>query len=238
MRIIIILAFILIPLFTYTQEKANEIIFIGENINIRKYKRIYFSKNFIINHKGDTIYKKLTPSKYGNIIYTTIIKKDGSKIVSGSASNSMDSKFIATYKIKKLVSGNFDKDTISFIVHDHYGNPSFEKYKNVLIFLHYYKDNPSVFYHNKYKFVDIYETKSGNWATSYRVCDYKKLHQKKSDFSIKPQIIDFTNEVVYKKNERGITECNEFPEPYYKTEGNNIKAIYGNYLDDILLLLK
>ncbi|HEY1201201.1 MAG TPA: hypothetical protein VGE79_09480, partial [Niastella sp.] len=58
---------------------------------------------------------------------------------------------------------------------------------------------------------------------------------------VKPEIIDFKNEVSYptkKVYDDGTIEEIYYPEPYYKIEGDKAIAIYGNYIEDLFRIKK
>src|SRR5258705_13487507 len=62
---------------------------------------------------------------------------------------SMDNSFKAKYIILKKMSGDFPQDTIEFVAYDHYGTPSFSKFKNVLLFV---SADRGTYYHQKYMY--------------------------------------------------------------------------------------
>ena len=72
--------------------------------------------------------------------------------------------FRAKYKIIELVYGNYSDDTITFDAYDHYGTPAFSHYKHALLYVSKYKGK---YYHVKYQFDDVYQTKDGRWAGPY-----------------------------------------------------------------------
>jgi hypothetical protein len=71
---------------------------------------------------------------------------------------SMYGKFSAKYKVLQRVYGDYRKDIINFMAYDHYGEPAFSKYKNVLLFV---VPGDSIYYHELYQFFDVYKTKNG-----------------------------------------------------------------------------
>ncbi len=143
---------------------------------------------------------------------------------------SLDGKFLATYKIEEIVCGKYDRDTILFIAYDHYGYPGFSNYKNTMLFL---SDNDSVIYHQKYQFFDVYKTKDGRWASSYKSDDYWRTD------SIKPVPIEFAEEVSYNivgGKKKLIKEY--YPEPYYRLTKEKAIAEWGNYVPELFQLKK
>ncbi len=142
----------------------------------------------------------------------------------------MDGKFLATYVIKELVCGKYNRDTISFIAYDHYGYPGFSNFKNAMLFL---SDYDSIIYHQKYQFFDVYKTKNGRWASSYQSDDYERSS------GVRPEPIEFTEEVSY--NIAGAKKKlikQYYPEPYFKITNNKAIAICGNYVPELFLLKK
>lgn len=148
---------------------------------------------------------------------------------------SMDGKFYAKYKIPQRVYGKYLKDTIEFIAYDHYGIPQFSKFKNVLLFVSEYKGK---YYDEKYMYNYVYLTKDGRWAGSYSD-DYS--HSYNENTTIKPEIIEFAEEVSYPvkiKSADGEEYEPSYPEPYYRKVGDKAIAVYGNYVKDLFKLKK
>lgn len=169
-------------------------------------------KNGLIAFVGEKIAVKLLPHENG----------------------SMDAGFSAKYKILLRVYGNYSKDTIEFTAYDHYGWPGFSHYKNVLLFVSEYNGK---YYHEKYQYFDVYKTKNGRWASSYKSDEYG--HSYNSNTTVKPVVIDFAEKVIYPakvKEADGTEYLVAYPEPYYKTIGDSAVAIYGNYLEDLFEL--
>ena len=71
----------------------------------------------------------------------------------------MDNAFNCKYKILQNVYNTFEKDTIDFKTYDHYGNPGFENYKYVLLYVS--KSKEEGYFHIKYQFDAIKKTKTG-----------------------------------------------------------------------------
>jgi hypothetical protein len=144
----------------------------------------------------------------------------------------IDHKFIAKYKILKLVHGNFKRDTIEFTVYDHYGVPPFFKYQTVLLFVSFSNGR---LYHEKYQYYDLYLTSKGEWASLYATRDYN--HAYKKSITVKPEKIQFKNEIsfpVSNMSEKEVKRC--YPKPYFKIENDRAIAVYGNYVDDLFKL--
>ncbi|MFT3705130.1 MAG: hypothetical protein QM802_22375 [Agriterribacter sp.] len=165
-------------------------------------------------------------------IDTTIV--NGDTIISKRVSLSMDSRFIARYKILQQVYGTFKSDTIEFLAFDHYGTPAFSKYKYVMLFVTNYNGK---LYHEKYQYFDVYKTKSGRWASSYKVGDYEHDYNKST--TVKPELIDFVKQVSYNIKGRSKEDIDYlFPSPYFKIVGQKAVAVWGNYVAQLFELKK
>jgi hypothetical protein len=152
----------------------------------------------------------------------------------------MDNGFLAEYKIIEKVYGDFSDDKILFKAYDHYGIPAFSEYNHVLMFVSFFEGE---FYHEKYQYFDLYETKEGNWASPFSKSDYD--HPNNVNTIIHPEEIEFLNEVNYVIEDLGNKEIpkefiesvkENFPSPYYEFEGKKAIAKYGNYVEDLFNL--
>ncbi len=193
--------------FSFGQEKPNEtLVFIGSKISLKKVKVDRSLKTVIdtVIVGNDTVYNK-----------STLIP--------------VDEKFIATYHVKEVLRGSYDGDTIEFVVYDHYGRPGFSKFKNVMLFVSEYK---GTYYHQKYRFFDVYKTTDNRWAGSYSAGYYEMLE---GQTALKPEKIDFKRKVSYRIKEPQY-EAEKYPSPFYQVSGNRAHAIYGNYVDDLIKL--
>jgi len=143
---------------------------------------------------------------------------------------------IAKYKVLQRVYGNYDKDTISFEAYDHYGEPAFTKYKNVLMFVSESKENKGHYYMEKYQYFDVYKTKNGRWASSYKASDYG--HSYNEHTTVKPEKIDFLRTLEYpvKITVAGRPVELHYPQPYYEIKGDSAIALYGNYIEELFKL--
>src|SRR5262249_36197486 len=121
-----------------------------------------------------------------------------------------------------------------FDTYDHYGIPAFSKYEYVLLFVSNYNGK---LYHEKYQYFDVYKTKNGRWANSYKVEDYK--HEFNKNTKVKPELINFVKEVSY--NIKGFSKEDIkylFPSPYFKILGDKAIAVWGNYAEQLFELKK
>lgn len=149
-----------------------------------------------------------------------------------SVSTSMDSRFIAKYKILQLLNGAFKHDTIQFIVYDHYGEPAFSKFTTVLLFVSY---NKGQLYHEKYQYFDLYLTTDNTWASPYSSADYN--HPYKNDITVKPEKISFKDEVSFSVTNIATDVITTwYPKPYYTFKNGKAIAVYGNYVNDLFKL--
>lgn len=144
----------------------------------------------------------------------------------------MDKRFIAKYKVLAVINGWFKPDTLTFFVYDHYGEPAFSKYKTVLLFVSSYKGK---LYHEKYQYFDLYRTVDDRWASPYSNGDY--THPFKDKLTVKPERISFQDEVSYPVDTLSLVQRQtRFPKPYFDIKKGKAKAIYGNYVDDLVKL--
>jgi len=142
-------------------------------------------------------------------------------------------KFTAHYRILEKVCGDYQQDTISFTAYDHYGFPSFGNYQHVLLYLNITQEGV---FHEIYLYSPLYKTKDDRWASPYSTIDYKR-----GATTVKPEKIDFVQEVSY--SIEGLTRAktkNWFPEPYYKIDklGKKAIAVWGNYAPDLFQIQK
>ena len=181
-------------------------------------------KDSLLVFVGEKIEVKYTPEEEkDSLIYPVINGKDTTYFK--SVSLNFDSRYIAKYKILKLVHGYYKKDTIEFIVFDHYGEPAFSKFRHVLLFVSYYDGK---LYHEKYQYFDVYMTKSGRWASPYTIYDYS--HPFDDRVAIKPEKIMFDKKIVFPIND---TNYSKYPKPYFEIRNGFAKPIYGNYIEDL-----
>jgi hypothetical protein len=145
-----------------------------------------------------------------------------------------DGAFKAKYEVVQNLYGNYTRDTIEFEAYDHYGKPAFSHYDYVLLFVSNYNGK---LYHEKYQYFDVYKTRNGRWASSYKVGDYGHAYNKNT--CVKPERIDFIDEISYKVRTRNKEEIERiFPSPYYRIENDKATAIWGNYIEQLFELKK
>ena len=146
-------------------------------------------------------------------------------------------KFTAHYRVLERICGDYYKDTITFTVYDHYGFPAFGYYQHVLLYLDVTKHG---IFHEMYLYSDLYKTKEGKWASPYSVLDHERLDENERS-KIKPEKIDFTDEVSYSTEGFTRARTNQvFPEPYYKIDKTRKRAIavFGNYVPELFEIQK
>jgi len=144
----------------------------------------------------------------------------------------MDSRFNVEYKIIDQEVGHYSKDSIRFTAFDHYGRPAFSRYEHVLLFVSEYCGK---LYHEKYQYFELYKTADGKWASPGDPYRYDQYHKKE----LVAQTIKFADDVwfdVSKLNEILIKQ--QYPEPYYKIEGNKAIPVMGSYVDDLITVKK
>jgi hypothetical protein len=196
---------------SYGQTKKDSLyVFVGEKIEVKEVSSPSVTDSFdIIIENGVIDYRK-------------------------SGIISMDSKFLAKYIVRQVLCGNYVSDTIEFLAYDHYGTPEFSKYQTVLLFVQDYNGR---LVHQKYQFADVYKTKNGRWASSYKTDDYR--HEFNNSTDVKPEKIDFINKVTYDINGHGKQYIKErFPSAYYKIKAGRAIAVYGNYIEELFELKK
>lgn len=149
---------------------------------------------------------------------------------------SMYYRFIAKYRILQRVYGNYPNEIIEFEVFDHFGEPQFSKFKNVLLFVSKYNGK---YYQEEYMYNDVYKTKDGRWAGTYATNDYGHDYNKKT--SVEPVRIEFADEVDYPtllRDDQGKVMKLSYPSPYFEIRGDKAVAVYGNYIEDLFKLKK
>ncbi len=145
-----------------------------------------------------------------------------------------ENKYKATYKVVEKIYGEFQYDTIEFVVYDHSGVPAFSKFTNVLL---YTSADSGYYYHQKNMYNEIYQTKDGKWASPYSVNDYEHIYNQNT--TIKPHKIEFAEEISYQIDTSKYSEEDIkyfFPEPYFNILGAKATAVYGNYPGELFKL--
>jgi hypothetical protein len=207
----IFIVFILFFLASFGQiSKDSLYVFIGEKIEVTSWPQPKSSEHFD----------------------TTIV--DGDTTLLKTVSVSMDARFICRYKIIRQVYGVLETDTIEFLAFDHFGTPAFSRYKYVMLFVTGVKGK---LYHEKYQYFDVYKTKNGRWASSYKIGEYE--HDYNRNTSVKPEVIEFLNPVSYNIKKRSKNDIEYlFPSPYFKIVRHKAVAVWGNYVEELFELKK
>ena len=154
----------------------------------------------------------------------------------------VDFAYSAKYKVIQVVLGEYHYDTIEFEAHDHYGIPSFSKYKNVLLYLS--QDSNGKWIQQKYLYSAVYQTTEGRWAGPFDLQDYSDVKNK--NINIKPEIIPFKDSIYldikwtlfYKPKISKKTRDMWYPSPYYLIRGDSALVKMGNYVEELILLKK
>jgi hypothetical protein len=192
-------------------KKDSLIVFVGEIISV-KYSPLQQKKEPLVPviRNGDTTY--MQPVR---IIF--------------------DGRYVAKYKVLKLVYGSYKADTIEFIAFDHYGEPAFSKFKTVLLFVSI-KDGK--FYHEKYQYFDVYKTVGGRWANPgdpYKPDGFGDYHRK----IIKPQFVKFKEKAYYDISKYDEERINKFfPKKYFKIINQKAYPFMGTYIEDLFTVKK
>ncbi len=143
---------------------------------------------------------------------------------------SLDSQFLAQYRVLDVYRGSYTSEEVEFTVFDHYGEPPFSEYDHVLLYLIKHEGR---YYHSKYQYTPLYKAKHGRWAGTYSTYDYN--HSYNENTTIKPERIEFMNPVTFDLSELENEDVERwFPEPYYMIKKNEAIAVYGNYVDELL----
>lgn len=137
----------------------------------------------------------------------------------------MDMRFKATYKVKQVLYGKYDKDEITFVVHDHYGFPAFAKQKTALLYI--IKNNETNV-HLKYAWNDAFPIKGGGYADCIDASFYDGNHEDKvKTYSYHPPIyVDLSH-----SSEHVVNEYKN--DPLYEVEGNMATCVKGISIENI-----
>ncbi|RZK17376.1 MAG: hypothetical protein EOO56_18080 [Hymenobacter sp.] len=148
----------------------------------------------------------------------------------------MDEAFEATYRVVHEVYGDYAQDIILFRVYDHYGTPGFAKFQRVLLYVSEYEGK---LYHEKYQFSPVFLASNGRWAGPYATGDYQHPYLEKAPTRVKPEKILFGPDAFIDITGYASEMARkQFPEPYYRLEGNRAIPVLGNYVEDLFQLKK
>ena len=122
--------------FNMNDESINLFAFVGEKISVTEFDPNEDNTQIVIDSiSGDTIRKVRHVMDYG---------------------------FKNKYKVVRNVFNELKTDTIEFVAYDHYGRPSFEKYKNVILYVSLNMEKGH-YYHQKYQYDPVEKSKNGTW---------------------------------------------------------------------------
>ena len=138
-----------------------------------------------------------------------------------SEGGDFDNAYLATYRILQRVYGYFKSDTISFRVYSHKGFPMFAQFPYVLL---YVSKGKSYYYHEKYQFNQVYQTKDGRWAGYSN--DYN--NQIDQDSVIKPQKIQF--------RDASLADSGNYVEDLFRLKKNGVLGYRGLFGDTIVII--
>ena len=122
-------------LFKQKDKSVNLYAFIGKKISVQKFERDTTESEKFIGLDGDTVIQK--------VIY-------------------FNQRFKAKYQVLEDVFNELQTDTVDFIVYDHYGQPQFGNYENVILYVSFDQEEGN-YYHQKYQFDPVRKTENGNW---------------------------------------------------------------------------
>jgi hypothetical protein len=131
----------------------------------------------------------------------------------------MDMRYKATYKVKQVLHGKYDKEEITFVVHDHYGFPDFAKQKAALLYMAKNNEN---YVQLKYAWDEVSPISGGGYAyctdASFMDDEYKS---KVKNYSYNPPVyVDLSHSSEYVVNEYRNN-------PLYKVEGDVANCVKG-----------
>lgn len=143
----------------------------------------------------------------------------------------MDNAYKVKCKILQNIYGNYRNDTIDFDAYDHYGEPAFSKYKNVMFFVSNYN---GTLVQQKYLFFNVYQTTDGTWASPgnpYKFGNYKGTRDA-AKLKFKSRIsFDITN--TPRENIKTF-----YPKRYYRIRKTTAVARTGTSVDELFIIEK
>ncbi|MFD2556078.1 hypothetical protein [Sphingobacterium tabacisoli] len=141
-------------------------------------------------------------------------------------------KYDAKYRILDKIYGDYDKDTIDFILYDHEGNPEVAEHNTVMVFV---SKHNGVLYHETYQYFPMYMTTEGRWASPYSVQDYN--HPYRDSITVEPEIIPFKDEVYFSVIHLHPDKIAKIYSPqYFEIRDRKAYTRYGNYPEDLFKL--
>jgi hypothetical protein len=192
---------------------------------------IIFLTSILLGYSQDTmlaiIGKKVsvsTPPSSMPLIIDTLINTGfidrGKKIDTILIIKIIDNINKATYKVSKLIKGNFEKDTVTFIFHD---RNHVSSSNDVLLLL----DKNNTHYVLKKQPIEVYNDKDNRWVFLY-TAETNKYYQKFQKVKFKPELVfdvSMYNDEYIKKH---------YPSPYYKISKNKAFAVQGAYVEEFI----
>jgi len=139
-------------------------------------------------------------------------------------------KYLATFEVIETLHGQLNNKQLKFITYDHYSDPKFAYYEHSIIYLF---RKCGTYYNSKHRYQDIYKTVDGRWASPYNPNHHRSQNNKSN---ITPIPIDFLKSVIYKYHKDLSKNLinRRYPKPYYKHFKGYVKAVYGNYIPELL----
>jgi len=137
------------------------------------------------------------------------------------------------YKVLQNIYGHYERNKITFEAYDHIGKPDFLHFKTVLLFV--YKKNGK-FYHIRFQYFDVYETKNGKWAAPG---DPYFFDDRYRTGNVRPEAIQFKKPLTFSVSKLDSTGINQvYPAPYFTIKAHKAVAIMGTYAESLFLVKK
>lgn len=146
----------------------------------------------------------------------------------------MDSGFKARYRIKQIVYGHYDGDTIEFEAYDHYGRPPFEAFPHSLLFVS--RENGKL-YHQKYQFEPVFRNAAGEWVGCGPVGE-RQAQQRKGIVEAKPMAFgpDAYHPIRPRWSARDVATL--FARKDFRVEGDKAYCLTGTPVRDLFEVKK
>ena len=140
----------------------------------------------------------------------------------------LDNAFRARYRVLQYVCGNLPAQEIEFEAYDHYGSPAFAEFDTVLLFVSW-ADGRLV--HQKYQYVDVYETSDGSWAGCG---DPYRLEPEVHRGAIRAKPMAFKRPVSFSVRDLNQAEIRRrYPPEFFERTGDTVTCRAGTPLADL-----
>lgn len=137
----------------------------------------------------------------------------------------MDARYVANYKVEKVLYGSIDGEEVEFLVFDHYGFPAFAKQNSSLIYL---IKSGETYTHLKYEWDSVTRVLEGGYATCKSAEDYDSEHELVlRNYTFFPPIeVDLRHASPYQIEQYQI-------DPMYEFNGSFAKCVKGISAEDL-----